>query len=439
MKTPFSSEPAESDRSCPDAPSGNGRYGDASSPEPPPLAILLIDDNPRIAESLAIAIDLAGHRLDVALGPEDGFSRLAAQAYDAILLDLNYAAGRTDGVEGLAMLDRLLADDPGACIIVITAHSGIRLAVTAMQAGARDFVMKPWRNAELIAKIERAARRRPAPHGHAALPDTAAEPARLLGDSPAIAQVRDLIRRIGPTMAGVVVTGPSGAGRSLIAAALHATSNAAARPMYRIDVRDPLAWDRLGTAERGTSWLLRHPDRLDEIAQARLLDRLRPEDRYIAIADEPRAITPALARRIAAVEIAAPSLAERQADVPLLARHFARIAAERHGLLPPRFTPAAEALLATTHWPDEARGLAAAIERALLLGEEGVIEATLLAPPVSAVVAAAATRASFDLDESERAMIEAALIEHHHNVTQAAQALGLSRGALYRRMARHGL
>jgi DNA-binding NtrC family response regulator len=277
------------------------------------------------------------------------------------------------------------------------------------------------------------------PHGHAALPDTAAEPARLLGDSPAIAQVRDLIRRIGPTMAGVVVTGPSGAGRSLIAAALHATSNAAARPMYRIDVRDPLAWDRLGTAERGTSWLLRHPDRLDEIAQARLLDRLRPEDRYIAIADEPRAITPALARRIAAVEIAAPSLAERQADVPLLARHFARIAAERHGLLPPRFTPAAEALLATTHWPDEARGLAAAIERALLLGEEGVIEATLLAPPVSAVVAAAATRASFDLDESERAMIEAALIEHHHNVTQAAQALGLSRGALYRRMARHGL
>ncbi|GAA3265699.1 hypothetical protein GCM10020258_33740 [Sphingomonas yabuuchiae] len=159
MNTPFSPTPAESDRSCPDAPPGNGRSGDASSP----LSILLIDDNPRIAESLAIAIDLAGHRLDVAQGPEDGFSLLAARRYDAILLDLNYAAGRTDGAEGLAMLDRLLADDPGACIIVITAHSGIRLAVTAMQAGARDFVMKPWRNAELIAKIELAARRRAAP------------------------------------------------------------------------------------------------------------------------------------------------------------------------------------------------------------------------------------------------------------------------------------
>ena len=438
MNTPFSHDPAESDRSAPDAPSENGRSDPPSSPPSTALAILVIDDNPRIAESLAIAIDLAGHQLDVAQGPEDGFSRLAARRYDAILLDLNYAAGRTDGAEGLAMLDRLLADDPGACIIVITAHSGIRLAVAAMQAGARDFVMKPWRNAELIAKIELAARRRAAPRDHV-INEGKAEPARLLGDSPVIAHVRDLIRRVGPTMAGVVVTGPSGVGRGLIAAALHAASHAAGRPMPRIDVRDPLAWNRLDGAEGGTSWLLRHPDRLDEVTQARLLDRLRPEDRYIAIADDPRAIMPALARRIAAVEIVAPSLAERREDVPLLARHFARIAAERHGLPPPRFTPAAEALLATAHWPDEARGLAAAIERALLLGEQGVIEAALLAPPAAQNMAPATSRANFDLDESERAMIEAALVQHHHNVTQAAQALGLSRGALYRRMARHGL
>ena len=435
MNTPFLYESAESDRSGTDAPSGNGRCDDASSA----LSILVIDDNPRIAESLAIAIDLAGHRLDVAQGPEEGFSRLAAKRYDAILLDLNYAAGRTDGAEGLAMLDRLLADDPGACIIVITAHSGIRLAVAAMQAGARDFVMKPWRNAELIAKIEVAAHRRSTPRDHLATSGDTAEPARLLGDSPAIGRVRDLIRRVGPKMAGVVVTGPSGAGRSLIAAAIHAASSAAARPMQRIDIRDPLVWEQLDTAERGTSWLLRHPDRLDEIGQSRLLDRLRPDDRYIAIADDPAAIAPALARRIAAVEIAAPALAERREDVPLLARHFARVAAERHGLPTPRFTPAAEALLATAHWPDEARGLAAAIERALLLGEQGVIEAALLAPPIAQNPAPAPSRASFDLDESERAMIEAALARHHHNVTQAAQALGLSRGALYRRMARHGL
>lgn len=413
---------------------------DGSSPPSIPLAILLVDDNPRIAESLAIAIDLAGHRLDVASGPEEGFSLLAARRYDVILLDLNYAAGRTDGVEGLAMLERMLADDPAACIIVITAHSGIRLAVTAMQAGARDFVMKPWRNAELIAKIEVAAQRRPTQPNTPAAADIPVEPARLLGDSDAIERVRAMVRRIGPTMAGVVVTGPSGAGRSLIAAAIHAASTGAERPMIRVDLRDSLAWERLDQGEPGATWLLRHPDRLDEVTQARLLDRLRPEDRFIAIADTPRAISPALARRIAMVEIAAPTLAERRADIPLLARHFARIAAQRHGRPLPRFTPAAEALFTHALWPDEIRGLAAAIERALLLGEDGVIDAALLAPaPAAALVGTGPTRASFDLDESERGMIEAALIEHHHNVTQAAQALGLSRGALYRRMARHGL
>jgi DNA-binding NtrC family response regulator len=439
MKPPLSFRSADSDRSGPNAPSTNGRSQEGSRP----LSILVIDDNPRVAESLAIAIELAGHRLDVANGPEEGFSRLAAQRYDAILLDLNYAAGRTDGGEGLTMLARLLADDPGACIIVITAHSGIRLAVTAMQAGARDFVMKPWRNADLLAKIEVAVQRR-APLADRAAPAAddaashAAEPVGLLGDSPAIHHVRNMVRRIGPTMAGVVVTGPSGAGRSLIAAAIHAASAGADRPMQRIDLRDPLAWDRLSEGGSGMTWLLRHPDQLDAIGQARLLDRLAAQDRYIAIADDARVITPALARRIATVEIAAPSLAERRADIPVLARHFARIAAERHGRPLPRFTPAAEALFATANWPDEARGLAGAVERALLLGDDGVIEAALLAPAAPTMVASPA-RPSFDLDETERSMIEAALIEHHHNVTQAAQALGLSRGALYRRMARHGL
>lgn len=171
-----------------------------------------------------------------------------------------------------------------------------------------------------------------------------------------------------------------------------------------------------------------------------MLDRLKPQDRFIAIADAPHAIIPALARRIATVEIAAPTLAERRADLPVLARHFARRAAERHGRPLPRFTPAAEALFAHAVWPDQVRGLAAAIERALLLGEDGVIDAALLAPaPLTVAQGLAPSPASFDLDQSERSMIEAALIQHHHNVTQAAQALGLSRGALYRRMARHGL
>lgn len=435
MTQSFSSTPRGPHCSSPDGVSGNGQPASSSSA----LSILLIDDNPHVAESLGHAVRLAGHALDRADGPEEALSRMAGRRYEAILLDLNYAAGRTDGEEGLALLARILADDAHARVVVITAHSGIRIAVDAMRAGARDFVMKPWRNADLLAKIERAVAggdAAPAPlAGH-----PSPEPALLIGDSAAMVRVRDLIRRVGPTMAGVVVTGASGSGRSLVASAIHAASGQAAAPMIRVDLRDPEAWDRIGEAH--DTLLLRHPDQLGEVEQARLLERVPATVRVLAIADDATAIRPALARRVAAVEIAVPPLAGRGEDALLLARHFVRLAAERHGRAVPRITPAAEAAVLRGPWPDQVRGLAAAVERAVLLGDGDTLDAALLLPPpaMPVTMAAESTESSrFDLEENERAMIEAALREHHHNVTHAAAALGLSRGALYRRMERHGL
>lgn len=401
------------------------------------LAILLIDDNPAVARAMEIAFRIAGHRIDVAVAPEDAWSRLAARRYDAILLDMNFSAGESSGEEGLACLARIMADDPAACVVVVTAHSGIRIAVAAMQGGARDFVMKPWRNAELVAKTEAAVARgakaasppAPAPHD---------EPARLLGESVAMQRLRDLIRRVGPTPASVTVTGPAGSGRMLTALAIHAASADAATPPVRLDLRDEAAWARL---EQGaTTAILRHPDRLDPVAQGRLLDRIPATLRCIAIAADPTMLTPALRRRLSTVEVAVPPLAARPEDAVLLARHFARLAAARFGRAPARLTDAAEAVVRTTTWPDEVRGLALAIERAVLLAEDGTIDAAALAQPAPVAVAAAATgNGDFDLTDAERAMIEAALREHRHNVTHAATALGLSRGALYRRMARYGL
>ena len=123
-----------------DALSTNGQPDATSSA----LAILLVDDNRHVAESLEVAVRLAGHSLDRADGPEAALSRLAVRRYDVVLLDLNYSTGRTDGEEGLALLRRIVAEDACARVVVITAHSGIRIAVEAMRAGARDFVMKPW-------------------------------------------------------------------------------------------------------------------------------------------------------------------------------------------------------------------------------------------------------------------------------------------------------
>ena len=435
MKQPFSTEARLGDRPAVDAVSTNGRSEGLSSA----LTILLVDDNPTVTQAMAIAFRMAGHALDTAASPEEAFSRLAFGRYDAILLDMNFTAGESSGEEGLACLRRIVAEEAGACVIVITAHSGIRIAVAAMQAGACDFVMKPWRNAELIGKVEAAVARTAAAASMPAIPTPiAAEPVRLLGDSPAMQALRDLIRRVGPTPAGVTVTGPSGSGRMLTAQAIHAASLHAPDAPIRIDLRDPAAWNRLDQAH-GTL-ILRHPDRLDTIAQARLLDLIPVAARCIAIGDDIAALSPALQRRLATIEVAVPPLARRGDDALLLARHFARDAAARFGRPEVRLSAAAEALLATTTWPDEVRGLALAIERAVLLSADGRIDAAALAlPSVAIKPVAAATDVGFDLSDAERAMIEAALREHRHNVTHAASALGLSRGALYRRMARYGL
>jgi DNA-binding NtrC family response regulator len=435
MIEPFSHDLRPGDRPAMDTLSTSGRFEGLSSA----AAILLIDDNPAVARAMEIAFRMGGHRLETATGPEDAFSRLALRRYDAILLDMNFTAGRSNGDEGLACLARIVADDPGACVVVITAHSGIRIAVTAMQAGARDFVMKPWRNAELVAKVKAAIARgtgQALPAASSVATDDA--PSRLLGDSPAMTALRDLIRRVAPTSAGVTVTGPSGSGRTLTALAIFAASRDTGTAPVRIDLRDAAAWASLDTAS-GTV-ILRHPGRLDMVAQARLLDRLPPGLRCIAIADSVAPLSPALHRRIATVEVAVPLLAERAGDAVLLARHFARVAADRFGRSEAKLTEAAEAAIRATVWPDEVRGLALAIERAVLLTEDGTIDAAALALPVHAAIATTlAADAGFDLSDAEKAVIEAALREHRHNVTHAATALGLSRGALYRRMARYGL
>ncbi|WP_086608256.1 sigma-54-dependent transcriptional regulator [Erythrobacter donghaensis] len=449
MKPANSSATAKGDRSGSDRLSGSGQSDRASSATA--RTILLIDDNDDVARAVEIAFRMAGHSVERAPNAQDAYSRLALRRFDAIILDLNFTPGKTDGSEGLACLDRILADDPGACVVLLTAHGGVRIAVTAMQAGARDFAVKPWSNADLVAKVEAAIARAPmsnagpAPEaGAAGEARTAApaQPASLLGECPAIAELRDLIHRIGPTDAGVTITGPSGSGRSLAAAALHASSPHAAQDAVQVDLRDASQWERLPDI-RGTL-ILRHPDRLDDIAQQRLLAILPANARLIAIVDDPERIVPALRRRTAVVELKVPPLAERGEDAVLLARHFLRLAAERHGRpLRPLSDGAVEAIRAA-RWPDEVRGLALAAERAVLLADGETIgpEAFAAATPPPAIAAlgsSPAASAKFDLDQTEKALIQAALREYGHNISHAAQALGLSRASLYRRMERHGL
>ncbi|MDJ0275268.1 response regulator [Sphingomonas sp. 2R-10] len=406
--------------------------------ESSPREILLIEDDAVVARTTEILFRLAGHRLEIVTDPAGAFSLLARRRYDAILLDMNFTPGRSDGEEGLACLARIVADDPHACVVVITAHSGIRIAVAAMQAGARDFIMKPWRKDDLLAKVDAAIMRSVgggAVHRPAAVGTSGGS--ALLGTSAAIERVRALVRRVGPTVASVCITGVSGVGRSLVAEALHAVSPTAGTIAARIDLTDPDQWSALDHA--ADTIVLRHVDRLDAQAQARLLDRLVPGLRCITIVDSVMPLSPALRRRLCTVEIAMPPLAERRDDAVLLARHFASVAGETYGRATPRLTPAAEAFVAIADWPDEVRGLALAIERAVLLSDDGMIDVAAIRPATQVIDPVGEATSTFAMQDAEKLMIEAALKEHRHNVSRAAAALGLSRGTLYRRMAQHGL
>ncbi|MEK9209720.1 sigma-54-dependent transcriptional regulator [Sphingomonas sp. 2378] len=412
--------------------SAHGQSPDLSSA----WRILLVEDDPVVARTTDILFRLAGHKVEVATDPHSAYSMLSGRRYDLILLDMNFGAGRSSGEEGLACIARIMADDPAARIIVITAHSGIRIAVAAMQAGARDFLMKPWRKDDLLAKCAAVIGQREGGAAPASRPVGGG--AMLLGDSPAMAEVRAMIQRVGPTVANICVTGRSGSGRTLTAMAVHAASGDAATPPPRIDLRDTDQWRSLDEA-RGTV-VLRYPDQLDAVAQARLLDRLLPGLRCISVADGVAALSPALYRRLCTLEIAVPPLSARREDGVILARHFARVAGESYGHAAARLTPAAEAIVTATDWPDEVRGLAAAVERAVLLSDDGVVDAAAIRPAMTAsVVPEQDTSTPFRLDDAEKLMIVAALKEHRHNISRAANALGISRGTLYRRMAQHGL
>ncbi len=437
------------DRSAADALSGSEQSKGKSSAVAP--SILLIDDNDDVARAIEIACRMAGYTIERANGAQDAYSKLALRRFDAIILDLNFSPGKTDGSEGLACLDRILTDDPSACVVLLTAHGGVRVAVAAMQAGARDFVVKPWNNADLIAKLGTAIHRKPvsgtmaAPTARGQGTDSTAAPspaASLLGECPAIVALRDMIHRVGPTTAGVTITGPSGSGRTLTALCLHATSPHAGQNPVVLDLRDTAQWERLPGIQ-GTA-ILRHPDRLDDVAQHRLLTALPANARAIAVADDLDRVLPALRHRIAVVELKVPPLAERGDDVVILARHFLRLAAERHRGAHLTLDDSAVDALRLARWPDDVRGLATTIERAVLLANGDTIGREAFAPslpppPVAAPGKEPGATPEFDLDLTEKALITAALREYGHNITKAAQALGLSRASLYRRMDRHGL
>jgi len=414
--------------------------------------ILFVDDDADVQKAAKLLLERNDMRVSGAASPAQAWSVLAADPADLILLDLNFARGATSGTEGFKCLGEIMAHDPGALVVVVTGHSGVAIAVEAMRAGARDFVMKPWRNDRLVETLTRtlAAGR---PRRSAKQPTDLGADSPLLGESPALQRVRDLIRRAAPTDASVLIHGEAGTGKSLIARTLHRQSPRSAGPLIMVDLTglsteaaDAALFGQAGSFVQalGGTLVLEEISALPRQLQGRLLAAVKSQAGVRVLATTRRRIEALSARggvdgdllyQLNTVEIAAPSLAARASDARLLAEHFLRVFALRHGRAAKPLTDAAAAAIAVHPWPGDVRSLRQTMERCVIFTEGERHDIGDIPFPEAQTTSVT----GMNLVQSERAMVSAALKNNSFNVSQAAKQLGLTRAALYRRMAKHGL
>ena len=465
---------------------------------PPRPRVLVADDQRQVREALRLLLKAEGFEAVMASSPAEVVAAAATRDLDAALIDLNYSRDTTSGQEGLDLLARLRDLDAALPVVVMTAWASIDLAVAAMRQGARDFLEKPWENQRLLSvlrtqvELARALRRgdrleaenqllRDGGGGGAYPPGQRPVP---VAESAEMRQVLELVERVGPSEANVLITGEHGTGKGLVARALHAVSPRAGNPLVTVNtgglsesvfeselfghVRGAFTdakEDRVGRfelADGGTLFL-------DEIAnislsqQARLLrvletgefERLGSSRTRSASVRLLSATNADLRQEVAAgrfrqdllfrlntVEIRVPPLRSRRADVMPLAEHFLAQHAGRYRKRLRGFADDAVQALLAHHWPGNVRELDHAVERGVLMavGERlRAVDLGLHAAGSGAALPGPAPIEELPLEDVERLLIEKALARHGGSVSHAARALGLSRSALYRRIEKHGL
>jgi len=448
--------------------------------------IVIADDQTDVVEALRLLLKAEGYRTVTAHVPEGVISLLEREQADAALIDLNYTRDTTSGREGLDLLSRLRALDPTLPVIVMTAWGSVDKAVEAMRLGARDFIEKPWDNARLLttlrSQVELARALRVSQRleqenqllRRTGLPD-------LVAESPAMRPVLELMERVAPSDANILVTGEHGTGKEVVARWIHAASRRRDRAMIVVNVGGlsegvfeselfghvrgaftDAKTDRAGRfelADGGTLFLdeianisLAQQSRLLRILQTGELERVgssqtrRVDVRLIAATNADLRAEVAAGRfredllfRLNTIELHLPPLRERREDILPLAQYFLQRHAARYGKRRAGISPEAAQLLRAYDWPGNVRELDHAVERAVLLARLDNLESVdfALTPPLARP--GLPVQSPMNLEELERETIRQALSRHDGNVSLAAKALGLSRSALYRRLQRYGL
>ena len=454
--------------------------------------ILIADDQSDVLAALSLLLKGERFQIQSAASPEGVLRSIESQELDVVLMDLNYARDTTSGSEGLDLLSRIRATDPTLPVVVMTAWGSVDLAVEAMRRGARDFIQKPWDNARLLAVLrtqvelaEALRRGRRLEAENIALRDSVSDAAgdlpQIVAESPAMRTVLNLVERIGPADANVLITGENGTGKEVITRLLHSISSRRAKPLISLNagalaegvfeselfghVRGAFTdakSDRVGRfelADGGTLFL-------DEIGnvplnlQAKLLRVLETGEfervgssktqkvnvRLLSATNADLIAEVAQGKfrqdllfRLNTVEIRLPPLRDRPEDIPHLADYFLRLHRERYRRPILGFSSEALDALRQHLWPGNVRELDHVIERAVLMSTSNIVTAFDLALEATPDARLSARLEEMSLEDAERLLIKKALARFEGNANRAAEALGLSRSALYRRLQKYGL
>ena len=446
--------------------------------------VLAADDQRHILEALELLLKPQGYKVDSVQSPVLAREALARRTYDAVLIDLNYTRDTTSGREGLDLLSEIVALDSTLPVIVMTAWGNVELAVEAMRRGARDFIQKPWENERLIAilrtqvELRRALLQTERLEAENRLLRAEGRPEFIAG-APAMQPVLEALARVGPSDANVLISGEHGTGKEVVARTLHALSARASRALVAVNTgalpdglfeselfghvkgafTDARA-DRIGRfelADGGTIFLdeignvpVRQQAKLLRVLETGDIERLgsaRPRRVDVRVVTATNADLHAaclngtfredLLFRLNTVEIHLPALRERREDIPALAGCFLARYAARYRRAIQGLDPAALQALLQYAWPGNVRELEHTIERAVLMCRTDQLQPADLGIGVQRVQLQNLEELS--LESVESILIRKALQRFHGHVSQAAEALGLSRGALYRRMEKYGL
>ena len=453
--------------------------------------ILVVDDDEDILTAARLLLRRRFGEVVTCRRPEEIPDLMAGHDFDAVLLDMNFSPGDSSGTQGLEWLGRILQIDPQMVVVMITAHGNVDTVVEAMKRGATDFVAKPWQNEKVVATMSAAVEL----HRSRVETESLRSAARVIAEAAApegrdivsasaeMADVLSVVARAAPTDANVLILGENGTGKELVARELHRKSARARGVFLSIDlgsIAESLFESELFGHRKGafTGAEDDRPGRfqaanggtlfLDEIGnlplhlQAKLLrvleerkvtpvgsDRAEAIDVRVVAAtniaretlrDENR-FRQDLLFRLNTVEITLPPLRERRDDILPIAEHFLERYARKYGHSAKTFSETARTALINYDWPGNVRALRHAVERAVILTTDDVIEpADLQLIETGRMTATPAPVPTvLNLDQMEKDTIHQALVKHGFNISHAAKELGLTRASLYRRMEKHGL